>query len=150
MAEAIMTMGIKSTIQDYIAEFNNEEVVSSAFFLKQVFSSANNRKMLLNFENLIVKYMPELKNIKTKVTLSNPEYAKYKFNPKVLSYDIYGTTELWFLILEANELHSITEFNSNVIYLYNPEIIDKLIRILNLEVDSKNYNAEEVSTSLIS
>ena len=89
--------------------------------------------------------MPELKDIKVKITLSNEEYSKYRYNPKVLSYDIYGTTELWFLILEANELHSINEFNSRTIYLFKTDIVEKMTRILNLELDSKNYNEEEIS-----
>jgi hypothetical protein len=144
-----MSMGNSSTIQEYILEFNNEELVCSSFFLKQVFSSQNNLKMLVNFDNLILKYMPELDDIKIKVSLSNEEYAKYKFNPKALSYDIYGTTELWFLILEANDLHSSTEFNSQTIYLFRSNIIDKLIRILNLETETKNYNEEEISKDLI-
>lgn len=148
MADSIMGMGLDPTIQEYIAKYNSEEVISSAFFLKQVFSTNNNKKMLVNFNNLILKYMPELKEIKVKITLTNEEYAKYKYNPKVLSYDIYGTTELWFLILEANELHSITQFNSKTIYLFRTDIVEKMTRILNLEAESINYNEEEISQEL--
>ena len=149
MADSIMGMGNESTISEYTNNYNSEEIVSSAFFLKQVFSIENNKKMLLNFNNLVTKYMPELKGIKIKVTLSDEEYAKYKFNPKVLSYDIYGTTELWFLILEANELHSVTQFNSKTIYLFRTDIVEKMSRILNLEVDVKNYNEQEISEQLL-
>ena len=74
---------------------------------------------------------------------------KYKYNPKLLSFDIYGTTELWFLILEANELHSATQFNNQVIYLFRTDVVEKMTRILNLEVDTKNYNEEEISKALI-
>lgn len=149
MSINIMGMGSEPTVKEYINNYNNEEITSSSFFLKQVFSSENNRKMIVNFNNLIIKYMPELKEIKVKVTLSNEEYAKYKYNPKVLSYDIYGTTELWFLILEANELHSITQFDSKTIYLFRTDIVEKLGRILNLEIDTKNYNEEEISSQLL-
>lgn len=149
MSINIMGMGLEPTVKEYINNYNNEEITSSSFFLKQVFSSENNRKMIVNFNNLIIKYMPELKEIKVKVTLSNEEYAKYKYNPKVLSYDIYGTTELWFLILEANELHSITQFDSKTIYLFRTDIVEKLGRILNLEIDTKNYNEEEISSQLL-
>ena len=41
MANSIMSMGLDSTIQDYIAQYDNEEIISSAFFLKQVFSNEN-------------------------------------------------------------------------------------------------------------
>ena len=148
MADSIMGMGSESTIQDYISQYNSEEIAKSAFFLKQVFSLDNNKQMIVDFSNLVIKYMPELKGIKIKITLSNEEYAKYRFNPKLLSYDIYGTTELWFLILEANELHSITQFNSKTIYLFRTDIVEKMTRILNLEVSTKNYNEEEIREQL--
>ena len=150
MAENIMGMGSDSTIEDYITQYNSEEIVSSAFFLKQLLSIENGGKMIVNFTNLVNKYMPEIRGLKLKVTLSNDEYAKYKFNPKLLSYDIYGTTELWFLILEANELHSVTQFDSKTIYLFRTDIVDKLARILNLEMTTKNYNTEELNNQAAS
>lgn len=143
-----MTMGLDMTIKDYITQYNNEDITFSEFFLKQVFITAAGKKLLMNFENLIIKYMPELKEMKVKVTLSNEEYSRYRFNPKLLSFDIYGTTELWFLILEANELHTISQFDSKTIYLFRADIIEKAARILNLEVDNKNYNADEVSAAM--
>ena len=149
MSNYSMGMGNEPTLVQFIAQYNSEEVVSSAFFLKQVFENSDNRKMLVNFNNLVIKYMPELNAIKTKVLLSTSEYAKYKYNPKLLSFDIYGTTELWFLILEANELHSATQFNNQVIYLFRTDIVEKMTRILNLETDTKSYNEEEISKSLI-
>ena len=143
-----MTMGLDMTIKDYITQYNNEDITFSEFFLKQVFITDAGKKLLMNFENLIIKYMPELKEMKVKVTLSNEEYSRYRFNPKLLSFDIYGTTELWFLILEANELHTISQFDSKTIYLFRADIIEKAARILNLEVDNKNYNADEVSAAM--
>lgn len=143
-----MTMGLDMTIKDYITQYNNEDITFSEFFLKQVFVTDAGKKLLMNFENLIIKYMPELKEMKVKVTLSNEEYSRYRFNPKLLSFDIYGTTELWFLILEANELHTISQFDSKTIYLFRADIIEKAARILNLEVDNKNYNADEVSAAM--
>ena len=149
MVDSIMVMGKDPTIKDFILKFNSDDFIISNFFLKQVITLPDNKKMLINLQNLVTKYMPELKELKIKIGLSNEEYAKYKYNPKVLSYDVYGTTELWFLILEANELHSITEFNLKTIYLFRTDIIDKLSRIINLEVTSKNYNEEEIAAELM-
>ena len=145
-----MTMGLDTTIRDYISSYEDEELVSSAFFLKQVFTTNSNTKMLVNFNSLVLKYLPEMQEIKIKITLSNEEYAKYRHNPKYLSNDIYGTTELWFLILEANELHSIRQFDSKTIYLYRTDIVEKMVRILNLETVAKNYNEDQISESLLS
>lgn len=149
MAENNMLMGKSATLQDYITEFNSESIISSEFFLKQVFAT-NEKKMIVNFSNLIVKYMPEIKALKVKISLSAEEYQKYRFNPKRLSYDLYGTTELWFIILEANELYSALEFDNQTIVLYKTNVFDKLGRILNLENEFKNYNEEEISEALLS
>ena len=143
-----MRMGSEATLSEFISQYETEELVSSAFYLQQVLTS-NNSKMLVNFDNLVIKYMPELKSLKKKVSLSKSEFAKYRYNPKLLSYDIYGTTELWFLILEANELHSATQFNNQVIYLFTTDIVEKMTRILNLESECKNYNEEVISSQLI-
>ena len=70
MSNSIMGMGSEITIKEYNATYDSEEIVSSAFFLKQVFSSDNNRKMIVNFNNLITKYMPELKDSKIKVKIN--------------------------------------------------------------------------------
>ena len=150
MADSIMGMGSESTVREYISQYNSEEIITSTFFLKQVFSVENNKKMIVNFNNLVIKYMPELKEIKIKVVLSDEEYSKYRYNPKLLSYDIYGTTELWFLILEANELHTTSQFNSRNIYLFRTDIVEKITRIINLEANTKNYNEKEIDDQLIS
>ena len=150
MATSSMGMGKESTIKEYISNYNSEEITHSAFFLKQVFTTGTSAKILVNFKNLVMKYMPELNDLKVKITLDNDEYSKYKFNPKLLSHDVYGTTELWFLILEANELHSITQFDLKTIYIFNTSIVDKMTRILNLEKESKDYDEEQISAELIS
>lgn len=149
MAESIMSMTHSSTITEYTTNYKSEELVYSAYFLKQVINPDDQRKIVVNFNNLVIKYFPELKELKMKITLSNEEYTKYRYNPKLLSHDIYGTTELWFLIMEANELHSITQFNLQTIYLYRTDIVEKMLRILNLERTSKDYNEEEVAAALL-
>ena len=149
MAESIMGMGHSHTIAEYIANYKSEELVYSSYFLKQVVDPEAQRKMLVNFNNLVITYFPELKDLKLKVTLSNEEFAKYRYNPKRLSHDIYGTTELWFLIMEANELHSITQFNLQTLYLFRSDIVEKMLRVLNLERNSIDYNEEEVAAALL-
>jgi len=119
------------------------------FYLSQVFKDNAGEKSIVNYTNLLVKYMPELKTLKTKITFTNDEYRKYRFNPKVLSYDLYGTTEFWFLILDINELRSVTEFDLRTAYVMRGDIVDKLSRVLNLEVVSKSYNAEVVASDLL-
>lgn len=143
-----MKMATASTITDYSRSFRSETVTFDEFYLKQVLTFKDNAKALVNFDSLLVKYMPEIRQIVTKVEFPVAEYQKYRFNPKLLSYDLYGTTELWALILDLNELTSAAQFDIRTVKLPNEVMVDRLIRILNLEQMSKDYNQEEISAAL--
>ena len=151
MADSVMGMNNSSTLQDYIRRYQAEEVTYDAFYLDQILKDEKSgRKMRVNFNSLVTKYMPELKKIILKVTLSGEDYAKYKYNPKLMSFDLYGTTELWFLLLDINELHSTSEFNLRTLYVFQSNIVDVLSRILDLESPVINYNEEVISSDLVS
>lgn len=145
-----MKMGTANTIDAYARSYRSETITFDEFYLQQVLTFGKDRKALVNFDSCLVKYMPEIKQIVTKVEFPIDQYQKYKFNPKLLSYDLYGTTELWALILDLNELHSAAEFDLRTVKLPNEVVLDRLIRVLNLERMSKDYNAEQVSADLLS
>ncbi len=144
-----MAMDNTATIKDYISKYQTDDVVLSSFFLKEVLNTETGKNLIVNDRSLLSKYLPELESSKVKVQLSNSEYRKYRFNPKRLSYDLYGTTELWFLILDANELHSITQFDLQVVSLYDTSILSKMSRIFNLEKEIREQNDEEVNKALL-
>ena len=54
------------------------------------------------FTSIINKYRDFLSDITYEVTLTDVEYMKYRYAPKTLSQDLYGTTEYWFIIMELN------------------------------------------------
>jgi hypothetical protein len=51
------------------------------------------------------------------------------YQPKTLSYEIYGTTELWLSILRVNNMRHVTEFHQPIIKVYNPDSVKQLINI---------------------
>ena len=58
----------------------------------------------------------------------------HRYRPKMLSYDLYGTTELWFLLLNLNGCKSIMEFTPKKIKFYDPDRLKSYINeILVLE-----------------
>ena len=63
-------------------------------------------------KNVLNDYLPELKKLARKVLLSDKEYEKYKYKPKLLSYDLYGTTEYYIYLLMINDMCNIYEFDS--------------------------------------
>ena len=115
------------TLSDFISEYSIEDLRIDAFYLQQVFWDKNKmtHKVVVNENSIADKYANELEENKHIVELTTKEYYKYRYNPKLLSYDIYGTTELWFFILMANELYSISEFDLRKVVLFDTAIITK-------------------------
>ena len=85
------------TLSDFISEYSIEDLRIDAFYLQQVFWDKNKmtHKVVVNENSIADKYANELEENKHIVELTTKEYYKYRYNPKLLSYDIYGTTELW-------------------------------------------------------
>ena len=134
------------TLSDFISEYSIEDLRIDAFYLQQVFWDKNKmtHKVVVNENSIADKYVNELEENKHIVELTTKEYYKYRYNPKLLSYDIYGTTELWFFILMANELYSISEFDLRKVVLFDTAIITKLNRMLEMDAEFLEINSMEV------
>ena len=133
------------TLSNFIREYGVEELRVDAFHLKEVFfQDGMNHKIVVNGDNIADKYAIELEENKKTVEFTTKEYYKYRFNPKVLSYDLYGTTELWFFILMANEIYTISEFDFKKLKLFDASIISKLNRMLELDKEFLEINSMEV------
>ena len=138
------------TLSDFISEYSIEDLRIDAFYLQQVFWDKNKMthnplvsilSPCYNVEKFLPQCLEENKHI---VELTTKEYYKYRYNPKLLSYDIYGTTELWFFILMANELYSISEFDLRKVVLFDTAIITKLNRMLEMDAEFLEINSMEV------
>ena len=64
------------------------------------------------FYNLINDYLPLIKEKAVTVVLDDDEYNKYLYKPKLLAYDVYKNTELYYVILLLNNVCSIKEFDN--------------------------------------
>ena len=56
--------------------------------------------------------------------------GRYEYRPDYVSYDFYDTTNLWYVILYANDIVSFVDFNFNnlqVIKIPSIDTINKLI-----------------------
>jgi len=142
-----------STLEEFIAEYRVENLTIDKYFLQQVIDatgSSSSGKIVINEDSFLSKYMDEFEDAKSVVTLSDEEKSKYRYNPKLMSFDVYGTTELWFLILWANELYSSTEFTleTNRLIMYNSTILEKLERIIDLNYEIKKENADDVRSAV--
>lgn len=134
------------TLDDFVREYAAEDIRVDAFHLKQVFwdELTMKHKIIVNESSIADKYIEELEENKRSVQLSTKEYYKYRYNPKLLSYDVYGTTELWFFILMANELYTISEFDLQKLVLYDSAIITKLNHMIDMDREFLEINSMEI------
>lgn len=105
------------TLSDFIAMKNQDELTYANF---AIFDYKFGEKFVE--ESVIDYYIKELKSICIKVnSLTVEEIAKYKYDPGLLSYDIYGTTSLDFIILLCNGIIDPKEFDFKRSYLMLPK-----------------------------
>ena len=104
------------TLSDFVAMKNQDELTYANF---AIFDYKFGEKFVE--ESLIYYYIKELKSTCVKVnSLTLEEIAKYKYAPDLLSYDIYGTTSLDFVILLCNGIIDPKEFDFKRSYLMLP------------------------------
>lgn len=60
---------------------------------------------------------------------------KYFYRPKQVSYELYGTVELWHVLLWLNNMLHISDFCKEEIRIFNPEKMSLLTTIINREQD---------------
>lgn len=67
------------------------------------------------------------------VILTETELEKYKANPKMLSYDVYKSTDLWFLICNINKCKRSFDFApTNKILLPTSSSINRCMEALSV------------------
>lgn len=129
----------ESNINDYVDDYRNLEVsYDTLHFLDacDVENSTNDHEfIIIPYDSLLTKYKTDLDELIITKTLTTEEQNRYFYNPWILSYDLYGTTEFWYLLLEVNSMYSINEFNQEKIKIYNGSLLTFVERILSIEED---------------
>lgn len=100
-------------------------------------------------KNIIDDYTDELNELLVDVVMSESEFLKYKYRPKLLAFDIYGNAELDFLILAMNGICNMKEFDSKNIKLIKNKDLDSFITsIFNANKDDLDiYNSAIYETT---
>jgi hypothetical protein len=100
------------TIEDFISMKYSDDLTYRNFTILEVIDNIE-----LVDKCLLDDYLYELEQISISVELTSEEYNKYKYAPDLLAYDIYGSTQLDFVILAANDMIDPKEFDLKTIKL---------------------------------
>lgn len=130
-----MNSDMTYTIEDFINSSNSSDINYETTSLIQRI----NGYTMISY-NIFNDYIDELNDLAVYVTLTNEEYNKYLYRPKILSFDLYGSTELYFLILMLNNICNVKEFNFKRLKLLKVDDLQKFI--------SAVYNSEKNTLSL--
>ena len=92
-------------------------------------------------DNIIYDYLPELNERTVTLTMTDNEFIKYRYKPKLLAYDLYGSTEVYFVIMALNGICNIKDFNKKKLkLLYKSDLLELLNEIYSAESDYILYN----------
>jgi hypothetical protein len=97
-------------------------------------------------QNMVLNdYMDEIRLLCRVIALKDNEYYKYKYNPDLLAYDIYGTTQLGFMVLIMNGITSPKDFNFKRVKMLTKEHLELFISsVYNSEKATLEANKEKV------
>lgn len=145
MSKPMTTDGNPETtksIEDFITLGTIDEMTYSKFsIVAETIGNKDTASVQFPENNIIYDYMKELKTDCQEIVLTDEDIIKYRYNPKKLAYDIYGHSELYFVILAINGMCSFKDFNKRKIkLLYKNQVQSLLNEIYNAESDyiSKN------------
>lgn len=140
------------TVQDFIALRTSDEIT---YFNYSILEYLNGFDMFIT--NLLYDYEDELQDIAITVTLTNIEKAKYRYKPYLFAYDVYGSTELKFIIMMLNNIIDPKDFDFDKVKLIKPGDLSTILNRINavneeyisnnrskLKEDFKNNNGNTV------
>lgn len=128
----------KSTIDEFIKSGKKLSLSHEGLLFKYQMTD----DMILPMKGLISKYIDALSNYIISYEMTDDEYDRWRYNPKMVSRELYGTPELWSELLLINKMTSCVQFNKKTIKLFKTSIIDAINELLMLtKQDIKNNRA---------
>lgn len=117
------------TVQDFISLRTSDEIT---YYNYSILEYLNGFDMFVT--SLLYDYDDELQEMAVTVNLTEKERIKYRYKPYLFAYDVYGSSEMEFLIMMLNGIIDPKEFDFNKIKAIPP---NKLTETLG-RIDSVN------------
>ena len=116
------TIAHTHTIEEFISRKYEDELTYRNFSIVEYADDIE-----LIDRNLIAEYLPEIVSTCQVYKFTIQEYRKYRYAPDLLSYDLYHTTQLDFLLMLINDMIDPKEFNLKRIKLPNAAVINRIM-----------------------
>lgn len=132
---------LATTVEDYIKSGRDVALSYKSFSFLEAISNGT----IASVHDVVNDYIDELRQLSVPVKLTDEQYRKYVYKPKLLCYDTYGNAELYFIILLINDMADVKEFNKKIIYMLEKDTMSTIASyIYNSEhKDIKKYNTRK-------
>lgn len=137
-----------NTIDKVIKKGKQLEISHDKMHFKASLLDSEGNPIIVNHTSILMKYIDFLQDYIVDVEMTDSEFSRYMFQPRLLSYDLYGTTELWSSILALNNITHSSEFKIQKLKLFKNNIFDAINEILVLENREIKRNKTEIERGL--
>lgn len=121
-------MLIPTTVTEQIQNALNAEVSYRKLHDHAIIvNNQNGDTIRVPINSIIDKYRDLLDQYIYQYTIPEEEFKMYKWNPKMLSYNLYDTTEYWYLLLAINNCVSKIDFVNNTIKIIDPKRLTEFV-----------------------
>ena len=129
-----------ATIEEFIDMKETDDITYSQFSIL-VKCIGENSVVQYAQDNIIYDYLNELNESAVEYEMTDDEFVKYRYKPKLLAYDLYGSTEMYFVIMALNGMCNIKDFNKRKLkLLYRSRLLELLNEIYSAESEYIKYN----------
>ena len=113
-------------IDKYITDGNRAILSLDKFYKTLKVEDANSKDVFrIPWDDFFLRYKDQLDQIMKYYTISESMFYK----PKMVSFELYGTVEIWSGLLRANNMKNTSEFHYPIIRVYSPNELMELINI---------------------
>ena len=131
------------TVEDFIDAGRGVAVTYDRYSYKELLPNGTEIAIL----NVINDYMRDFKDRAITVSLSDDEYRKWRYRPKLMCYDIYGNQELYWVIMLLNGMIDVKDFNletRKLLLLTTSDMTSIMSAIYNAEYKYiEDYNSQK-------
>lgn len=122
-------MGVPVTLHDQYEAIREKEISYKNLHKTAVlYNEETGKNIEIPWDSISRKYSDALSKIRIQMILTDAMVLKYRFSPKLVSYDLYGTTEFWNDILILNNCGSTLDFRDiKRLFIYDPDELKALI-----------------------
>lgn len=121
-------MSIPATIDEQIDNIENMEISYRTLHKSTTLMDEESKNIIeIPYRSLIDKYSDFFNELILVVELPDHLQQIYRYNPKRVSYDLYGTTEFWYEILVLNNCASIIDFKPVDLVVYSTDGLKNMI-----------------------